>query len=145
MDSLTLCVHPIWIALYSFILFTWLILHPTWKFLKEEGCSTLLTWYLCFLMVVHLLAVLTSWLHPPSPLTSECQCHGHADSCHFSQRAWLSSGGTSGGICNDCRHNTIGRRCQRCRHGYHRHPSLPLTSPHACTRETQSKGGSGIS
>ncbi|XP_051269986.1 netrin-4 isoform X1 [Dicentrarchus labrax] len=64
----------------------------------------------------------------------KCQCHGHADSCHFSQRAWLSSGGTSGGICDDCRHNTVGRRCQRCRRGYHRHPSLPLTSAHACTR-----------
>ncbi|KAA8593449.1 hypothetical protein FQN60_009565 [Etheostoma spectabile] len=64
----------------------------------------------------------------------KCQCHGHADSCHFSQRAWLSSGGTSGGVCDDCRHNTVGRRCQRCRPGYHRHPSLPLNSPHTCTR-----------
>ena len=68
-------------------------------------------------------------------VTSECQCHGHADSCHFSQRAWLSSGGTSGGVCDDCRHNTVGRRCQRCRHGYHHHPSLPLNSPHTCTRK----------
>ncbi|XP_034724260.1 netrin-4 [Etheostoma cragini] len=64
----------------------------------------------------------------------KCQCHGHTDSCHFSQRAWLSSGGTSGGVCDDCRHNTVGRRCQRCRPGYHRHPSLPLNSPHTCTR-----------
>ncbi|KAM6947426.1 netrin-4 [Lycodopsis pacificus] len=64
----------------------------------------------------------------------KCQCHGHADSCHFSQRAWLSSGGTSGGVCDDCRHNTVGRRCKRCRPGHHRHPLLPLNSPHACTR-----------
>ncbi|XP_047439521.1 netrin-4 [Mugil cephalus] len=64
----------------------------------------------------------------------KCECHGHADQCHFSQRAWLSSGGTSGGVCEDCQHNTVGRRCQRCRHGYHRHPSQPLGSPHACTR-----------
>ncbi|XP_069569294.1 netrin-4 [Brachyistius frenatus] len=64
----------------------------------------------------------------------KCECHSHADSCHFSQRAWLSSGGISGGVCEDCQHNTIGRRCQRCRHGYHRHLSLPLNSPHACTR-----------
>lgn len=75
-------------------------------------------------------------------VTSECQCHGHADSCHFSQRAWLSSGGTSGGVCDDCRHNTIGRRCQRCRHGYHHHPSLPLNSPHTCTRKRLRTGGS---
>ncbi|KAM3620908.1 uncharacterized protein V6R79_003592 [Siganus canaliculatus] len=64
----------------------------------------------------------------------KCQCHDHADSCHFSQRAWLSTGGTSGGVCDECRHNTAGRRCQRCRHGYHRNPSLPLNSPHACMR-----------
>ncbi|XP_003973560.2 netrin-4 [Takifugu rubripes] len=64
----------------------------------------------------------------------KCQCHGHADSCHFSERAWLSSGGTSGGVCHNCKHNTVGRRCQRCRHGYHRHPSLPLSSPLACKR-----------
>ncbi|XP_074535558.1 netrin-4 [Halichoeres trimaculatus] len=64
----------------------------------------------------------------------KCQCNGHADSCHFSRRAWVSTGGISGGVCDNCRHNTFGRRCQRCRHGYHRHPSLPLNSPHACTR-----------
>ncbi|KAG7493179.1 netrin-4-like isoform X1 [Solea senegalensis] len=69
----------------------------------------------------------------PNPC-QKCECHGHSDSCHFSRRAWLSSGGTSGGVCDDCRHNTAGRRCQRCRHGYHRHLSLPLSSAHACTR-----------
>uniref|UniRef100_A0A3Q3IMK7 Netrin-1 n=1 Tax=Monopterus albus TaxID=43700 RepID=A0A3Q3IMK7_MONAL len=67
------------------------------------------------------------------PNPCQCECHGHANSCHFSQRAWLSSSGTSGGVCDDCQHNTAGRRCQRCRHGYHRHPSLHLNSPHACT------------
>lgn len=72
---------------------------------------------------------------PHFSVCAECQCHGHADSCHFSQRVWLSTGGTSGGICNECRHNTFGRRCQRCRHGFRRHPSLPLNSPHACTRK----------
>ncbi|KAM9408242.1 netrin-4 [Pholidichthys leucotaenia] len=69
----------------------------------------------------------------PNPC-QKCECHGHADRCHFSQRSWLSSGGISGGVCVDCQHNTVGRRCQRCRHGYHRHPSQPFNSPHTCTR-----------
>uniref|UniRef100_A0A671RG71 Netrin-4-like n=1 Tax=Sinocyclocheilus anshuiensis TaxID=1608454 RepID=A0A671RG71_9TELE len=64
----------------------------------------------------------------------KCECHGHAESCHFSQRVWLSTGGSSGGICDNCQHNTVGRRCQRCCPGYHRHPARPLNSPHACTR-----------
>uniref|UniRef100_A0A8C7FNU1 Si:dkey-202e22.2 n=1 Tax=Oncorhynchus kisutch TaxID=8019 RepID=A0A8C7FNU1_ONCKI len=66
----------------------------------------------------------------------KCECYGHATSCHFSQRAWLSSGATSGGVCDECRHNTAGRRCQRCRHGYHRHPAMPLGSSHICTRNS---------
>ncbi|KAL0978573.1 hypothetical protein UPYG_G00172410 [Umbra pygmaea] len=64
----------------------------------------------------------------------KCECHGHAESCHFSQKAWLSSKTTSGGVCDNCQHNTAGRRCHRCRHGYHRHPAMPLSSPHVCTR-----------
>ncbi|XP_065098165.1 netrin-4 [Paramisgurnus dabryanus] len=64
----------------------------------------------------------------------KCDCNGHAESCHFSQRVWLSTGGSSGGICDNCQHNTVGRRCQRCRPGFHRHPARPLNSPHACTR-----------
>ncbi|XP_061544729.1 netrin-4 [Phycodurus eques] len=64
----------------------------------------------------------------------KCECHDHADSCHFSQRAWLSTGGQSGGVCDSCRHNTFGPRCQRCRRGYRRHPTLPINSPHTCQR-----------
>ncbi|KAK2821214.1 hypothetical protein Q7C36_020557 [Tachysurus vachellii] len=69
----------------------------------------------------------------PNPC-QKCECHGHAESCHFSRRVWSSTGGTSGGVCDDCRHNTAGRRCRRCRPGYRRHPGRPLDSPQACTR-----------
>ncbi|XP_017305917.1 netrin-4 isoform X1 [Ictalurus punctatus] len=69
----------------------------------------------------------------PNPC-QKCECHGHAQNCHFSQRVWSSTGGTSGGVCDDCQHNTEGRKCQRCRPGYRRHPGRPLASPQACTR-----------
>ncbi|XP_019910938.2 netrin-4 isoform X2 [Esox lucius] len=63
----------------------------------------------------------------------KCECHGHAESCHFSQRAWLSSMATRGGECDNCQHNTAGHRCQRCRYGFRRRPTMPLNSPHVCT------------
>ncbi|KAL6464353.1 hypothetical protein MHYP_G00266700 [Metynnis hypsauchen] len=69
----------------------------------------------------------------PNPC-QKCECHGHAQNCHFSERVWRSTGGVSGGVCDNCQHNTVGRRCQRCRPGYHRHPARPLNSPQACTR-----------
>ncbi|KAK1799862.1 hypothetical protein P4O66_006392 [Electrophorus voltai] len=63
----------------------------------------------------------------------KCECHGHADSCRFSPWVWRSTARLSGGVCDDCQHNTAGRRCHRCRPGYHRHPARPLNSPQACT------------
>ncbi|XP_076846872.1 netrin-4 [Brachyhypopomus gauderio] len=69
----------------------------------------------------------------PNPC-EKCECHGHAHSCHFSPSAWRSTGGLSGGVCDNCQHDTAGRRCHRCRSGYHRHAARPLNSPQACTR-----------
>lgn len=65
----------------------------------------------------------------------ECECHGHAQSCHFSQRVWNSTRGASGGVCDACQHNTVGRRCQRCSPGYHRLSARAIDSPQACTRK----------
>ncbi|XP_066529310.1 netrin-4 isoform X2 [Hoplias malabaricus] len=69
----------------------------------------------------------------PNPC-QKCECNGHATSCHFSERVWRSTRGLSGGVCENCQHDTVGRRCQRCRPGYHRHPARPSSSPHTCTR-----------
>uniref|UniRef100_A0A673ABM0 Netrin-1 n=1 Tax=Sphaeramia orbicularis TaxID=375764 RepID=A0A673ABM0_9TELE len=80
----------------------------------------------------------------PNPC-QKCECHGHADSCHFSHRAWLSSNGTSGGVCDNCQHNTAGRRCQRCRHGYRPsicHPSVCSDNTQICICLWFSEGGS---
>lgn len=51
-----------------------------------------------------------------------CQCHGHADECHFdpdvaNNRLSLSASGKyeGGGVCLNCKHNTTGINCERCR------------------------------
>ncbi|XP_034762492.2 netrin-4 [Acipenser ruthenus] len=62
----------------------------------------------------------------------KCQCHGHAESCHFDSGVWLASGKRSGGVCDGCRHNTKGRRCQRCQAGFYRDQAKPMSSPDAC-------------
>ncbi|XP_075039792.1 netrin-4-like isoform X2 [Mixophyes fleayi] len=61
-----------------------------------------------------------------------CRCHNHALSCRFDHDVWLSSGKTSGGVCERCRHNTEGYRCQRCKAGYYRDHTEAMSSPTAC-------------
>ncbi|XP_007888755.1 netrin-4-like [Callorhinchus milii] len=62
----------------------------------------------------------------------KCHCHGHADSCHFDLSTWLASNKRSGGVCDGCRHNTEGRRCQRCKPGFHRDSRKASSSAHVC-------------
>ncbi|XP_030070730.1 LOW QUALITY PROTEIN: netrin-4-like [Microcaecilia unicolor] len=62
----------------------------------------------------------------------KCKCNGHADTCHFDLDAWLASGNLSGGVCDQCQHNTEGRHCQRCKPGFYRDPQRPLSAHEAC-------------
>ncbi|KAM9377301.1 netrin-4-like isoform 3-T3 [Pholidichthys leucotaenia] len=62
----------------------------------------------------------------------KCKCNGHARSCHFSRGLWLATGRRSGGVCDDCRHNTEGRYCQNCKKGFYRDSSRPKTAPDSC-------------
>uniref|UniRef100_A0A8C4VZ58 Netrin-1 n=1 Tax=Gopherus evgoodei TaxID=1825980 RepID=A0A8C4VZ58_9SAUR len=62
----------------------------------------------------------------------KCRCHNHADSCHFNLSVWLASGKHSGGICDNCKHNTEGHRCQRCKPGFYRDRGKPMSSPEVC-------------
>ncbi|XP_034074710.1 netrin-4-like [Gymnodraco acuticeps] len=62
----------------------------------------------------------------------KCKCYGQAKSCHFSRGLWLATGRRSGGVCDDCRHNTEGRHCQNCAKGFFRDPSRPKTAPDSC-------------
>ncbi|XP_067860731.1 netrin-4 isoform X1 [Heptranchias perlo] len=62
----------------------------------------------------------------------KCKCNDHADSCHFDLSAWLASGNRSGGVCDNCEHNTEGQHCQRCQPGFYRNLRVPLSAPGAC-------------
>ncbi|XP_039403049.1 netrin-4-like isoform X2 [Mauremys reevesii] len=62
----------------------------------------------------------------------KCRCHNHADSCHFNLSVWLASGKHSGGVCDNCKHNTEGHRCQRCKPGFYRDRGNPMSSPEVC-------------
>ncbi|XP_015232221.1 PREDICTED: netrin-4-like [Cyprinodon variegatus] len=61
-----------------------------------------------------------------------CKCNGHAKSSHFSRGLWLATGRRSGGVCDNCLHNTEGRHCQKCKKGFYRDPSRPRTAPDSC-------------
>ncbi|XP_067998888.1 netrin-4 isoform X2 [Melanerpes formicivorus] len=61
-----------------------------------------------------------------------CKCNGHADTCHFDLDVWLASGNRSGGICDNCQHNTEGQHCQRCKPGFYRDLRKPFSAPDAC-------------
>ncbi|XP_038668050.1 netrin-4-like isoform X3 [Scyliorhinus canicula] len=63
---------------------------------------------------------------------AKCQCHGHAESCHFDTKVWLASGKRSGGICHSCQHHTKGRHCQRCQPGYYRDRKKSLSARDVC-------------
>ena len=85
----------------------------------------------------------------------KCICNDHADKCHFDERVfsviWLSlspisnlflifmkmhhlqaSGNTSGGVCDECQHNTEGFHCQFCGEGFYKDPEKELNHPDVC-------------
>ncbi|XP_071434693.1 laminin subunit beta-3 isoform X1 [Pithys albifrons albifrons] len=61
-----------------------------------------------------------------------CNCNGHSASCHFDPELYQASGGVSGGVCDDCQHNTEGNNCERCKSNYFRNQQRDLTHPEAC-------------
>ena len=61
-----------------------------------------------------------------------CECNGHATRCHFDPAVYEATGRVSGGVCDDCQHNTVGHHCEECKPFFYHDPDLPITDPHVC-------------
>ncbi|XP_042326664.1 laminin subunit beta-4 isoform X2 [Sceloporus undulatus] len=62
----------------------------------------------------------------------KCECNGHSESCHFDMAVYLSNNRISGGVCEDCQHNTVGQHCDQCKLFFYRDPQKAISDPHAC-------------
>lgn len=48
---------------------------------------------------------------------------------------YQASNNISGGVCEDCQHNTMGVHCERCRPSFFRDPNRRLDDPYVCQRK----------
>ncbi|KFD63486.1 hypothetical protein M514_06434 [Trichuris suis] len=65
----------------------------------------------------------------------ECNCNGHGTRCHFDHAVFEASGFTSGGVCDDCQHNTMGKNCEACKPYFYRDPNRNISDPYVCRRK----------
>ena len=61
-----------------------------------------------------------------------CNCNNHAISCHFDEAVYERSGRVSGGVCDDCQHNTQGQNCEQCKHFFYHDVSKNISDAEAC-------------
>lgn len=67
-----------------------------------------------------------------SNICKRCTCNNHATTCHFDPAVYNKTGKTSGGVCDNCQHNTMGVNCERCRPKFYKDPGLDIQSPEIC-------------
>ncbi|CAG2106617.1 unnamed protein product, partial [Medioppia subpectinata] len=61
-----------------------------------------------------------------------CNCNSHAKRCHFDPAVYEATGKVSGGVCDDCQHNTMGRNCEQCKPYFYRDPGRRIEDHNVC-------------
>ncbi|KFO25414.1 Usherin [Fukomys damarensis] len=64
-----------------------------------------------------------------------CQCHSHAESCHYDASLDpfpLEHGRGGGGVCDACQHNTAGRNCELCQDYFFRQVGADPSAVDVC-------------
>lgn len=71
-----------------------------------------------------------------------CNCFGHSDKCNYDEEVDekglsidIHGKNEGGGVCQNCRHNTEGINCNRCKPGYYRPYNKPLNATDVCQRK----------
>ena len=68
-------------------------------------------------------------------LSTGCDCNGHATECRFDPAVYAASGNVSGGVCISCQHNTVGRKCEKCKPLHYQDPNKDFRERDSCVRK----------
>lgn len=71
-----------------------------------------------------------------------CNCNNHATSCHHDAAVFELTGRMSGGVCDGCTDNTMGRNCEQCKQYFYQDPTKPFTDHDVCLPCDCDPGGS---